>query len=44
LIPDKYKVTKEVVSINKTMIKQDIQNGLDVPGARIKKDTKLIIK
>jgi hypothetical protein len=44
LIPDKYKVTKEVVSVNKTMIKQDIQNGLDVPGARIKKDTKLTIK
>lgn len=43
-IPDAYKVTKEVVSINKDLIKRDIKDDFEVPGARLIRRKRLVIK
>lgn len=43
ILPDIYKVTKEVVTFDKAAIKKDIQSGLDIDGARIEKKRRLVI-
>lgn len=43
-IPDCYKKEKVTVSIDKTAIKKDIQDGKEVPGAILKRSTRLEIK
>lgn len=43
-IPEYYKVYKQAVSINKDLIKKDIQQGFNVPGARLIRRKKLVIK
>ena len=43
-IPDCYKKEKVTVSIDKTLIKEDLKSGLEVPGAVLKRGTRLEIK
>lgn len=43
-IPDIYKVTKEVVTFDKKLIKEDIEAGFEVEGARIVRNKRLVIK
>lgn len=44
LIPDEYKKKKEVVSVDKLKIKEDLQAGIDVPGAALKTNMRLEIR
>lgn len=44
LLPDIYKIVKEVVSYDKMAIKKDIEDGFTVEGARIVKNKRLVIK
>jgi len=44
LIPDLYKVTEEVITIDKTLLKQDIKDGFEVEGCRIEQKKRLVIK
>lgn len=44
LIPMEYKKVKEVVSIDKVKIKEEILAGVVVPGAALKQNTRLDIK
>lgn len=44
MIPDEYKNVKQVISINKTKIKDAIQQGKEVPGTRLVQKTRLEIK
>ena len=43
-IPDCYKKEKVTVSIDKALIKEDLKSGLEVPGAVLKRGTRLEIK
>jgi predicted transcriptional regulator len=43
-IPDEYKKRKEVVSIDKLKIKEEITNGVVVPGASLKQNLRLEIR
>lgn len=43
-IPDCYKKEKVTLSIDKAMIKEDLKSGLEVPGAVLKRGTRLEIK
>jgi hypothetical protein len=43
-IPDCYKKEKVTVTIDKTMIKEDLKSGLEVPGAVLKRGQRLEIK
>ena len=43
-IPEEFKISKEVISIDKTSIKKKIQNGEIVPGAFLEDSKSLIIK
>lgn len=43
-IPECYKKEKVTVSIDKALIKEDLKSGLDVPGAVLKRGTRLEIK
>lgn len=44
LIPSEYKKVKEVISIDKVKIKEEILSGVIVPGAVLKQNTRLDIK
>jgi hypothetical protein len=44
LIPDEYKKRKEVVNVDKVKIKEDLQAGINVPGAALKTNMRLEIK
>jgi hypothetical protein len=44
LLPDIYKVIKEVVTFDKLAIKRDIEAGFDIEGARIVRNKRLVIK
>lgn len=44
MIPDIYKVVKEVVSFDKNAIKKDIKDGFDVDGAKLVVKKRLVIK
>jgi hypothetical protein len=44
LIPDMYKVTEEVIVIDKALLKQDIKDGFEVEGARIETKMRVVIK
>src|SRR6185295_12883690 len=44
LIPDYYKVKKSVTSIDKVSIKEDLAEGLEIPGAKLKQRNRLEIK
>ncbi len=43
-IPDDYKTVKQVISINKIKLKEDLQAGIEIPGARLTQKTRLEIK
>lgn len=43
-IPDQYKTVKQVVSVNKTKLKEDLLAGIEVAGARLVQKTRLEIK
>lgn len=43
-LPNKYKVSKTTISPNKELIKYDLKEGNDVPGALINKNNNLVIK
>lgn len=44
LIPEKYVKEIKMLRIDKSMIKEDIKNGVEVPGAKLKRETNLHIK
>lgn len=44
LIPNDYKKVKEVVSIDKLKLKEELQAGVIVPGAALKKNNRLEIR
>ncbi len=44
IIPDMYKVRREVVDIDNKQLKQDILDGFEVEGARVESRTRLVIK
>ncbi len=44
LIPDLYKIKREVIDIDKKLLKQDIKDGFDVEGCRIEQKKRLVIK
>ncbi len=44
LIPDVYKVTKEVISFDKNQLYKDISDGFAIDGAELEHKTKLVIK
>jgi len=44
IIPDMYKVRREVVDIDNKQLKQDILDGFEVEGARCESKTRLVIK
>lgn len=43
-VPDKYKKRKEVVTLDRLKIKEDILAGIEIPGAAIKQSNRLEIK
>lgn len=43
-IPKDYIKIKEVISLDKVKIKEDIQNGIDIPGALLKQNVRIEIK
>ncbi len=44
LIPDLYKITEEVIKIDKALLKSDIKDGFEVEGCRIEQKKRLVIK
>lgn len=44
LIPDVYKVVKEVISFDKNQLRKDIEDGFAIDGAELERKTKLVIK
>ncbi|HLX52374.1 MAG TPA: siphovirus Gp157 family protein, partial [Aquella sp.] len=43
-LPNEYKKSKEVISIDKMKIKEEIQAGVVIPGAQLKQNTRLEIR
>lgn len=43
-IPESYDVTETITSIDEAAIKQALKNGVEIPGAKLKQETRLEIK
>ena len=43
-IPEEYKKTKQVISLDKVKIKEELQSGVVIPGAALKQNLRLEIK
>lgn len=43
-VPEDYKKHKQVISIDKTKIREELQMGVVIPGATLKQNTRLAIK
>lgn len=43
-LPQRYVQVKEIVTVDKVMIKKDISNGIEVPGVEMEQKTTIVIK